>query len=210
MATVNAGAVRAQVAHFEAQWEATQNRQLSAAVRLTLAMVQLQAMMALIKFVLVPVFEKITPKTAETSGLPPARDQSDLKDEKSDPSGSKGQGSTANDEKSDHFRTEVTTETSDVHNCDHCGHDLSDVAVSGTEERVTYDIVFVTTKHTVTVDIKMCPQCETQKTGVFPDHMPGPRQYRPGLVAFVVTVLSAYMRSLKRTADFVSVLTRQR
>ncbi|MCY4151369.1 MAG: hypothetical protein OXE94_03925 [Aestuariivita sp.] len=69
MATVNAGAVRAQVAAFEAQWEAIQNRRLSAAVRLTMAMVQLQAMMALIKFVLVPVFEKITPKLRATRPL---------------------------------------------------------------------------------------------------------------------------------------------
>ncbi|MCY4151368.1 MAG: hypothetical protein OXE94_03920 [Aestuariivita sp.] len=104
----------------------------------------------------------------------------------------------------------MTTETRKVHPGDYCGHDLSDVAVARTQERVTYDIVFVTTKHTVTADSKICPQCETKNTGVFPNQMPGPRQYRPGIVARIITMLCAHMLSRKRTADRIYILTRQR
>lgn len=92
---------------------------------------------------------------------------------------------------SNNLRTEVKTEISEGHNCDNCGYALHDVDVSGTEKRLEGESVFVTTEHNVTADVKMCPQCRTKNTGVFLDHMPEPRQYGSGIVAYDVAMLCA-------------------
>ena len=79
-------------------------------------------------------------------------------------------------------------------------HDLTGTACTGHEQRIEVDIVFETVERRVTAEIKNCPRCHTRTKGSFPDTMPGPLQYGPGIVAYVVHLLCAQMVPLKRTA----------
>ena len=55
-------------------------------------------------------------------------------------------------------------------------------------------------------EIKVCPRCEMQNKGRFPEDMKGPLQYGPGIKGYVVNLLVAQMVSLKRVQQMVQTL----
>ena len=78
---------------------------------------------------------------------------------------------------------------------------------TGHEQRIEVDIVFETVERRITAEIKNCARCRTRTRGRFPDTMPGPLQYGPGIVAYVVHLLCAQMVSLERTAVMMRAMT---
>ena len=160
--------------------------------------------------ILVAVFlEKATPKTSANSGLPPSQAGKDETARRAG-KGSRGKGSKgpkARETEPDNLRTVTVTESSPVTECRQCGHDLSGTACSGHEERVEIDIVFETVERRVEAEIKDCPRCSARNKGAFPDTMPGPLQYGPGIVACAVHLLCAQMVPLRRTAAMIQAMT---
>ena len=149
-----------------------------------------------------------TPKTSRNSGLPSSRDGTDDGQTHTEgKSGSRSRGPKARHARSDNLRTVTTTHTSAVTGCRQCGHDLTGTACTAHEQRVEIDIVFETVERQVTAEIKTCPRCHTRTKGSFPATMPGPVQYGPGIVAYVVHLLCAQMVSLKRTAAMIQAMT---
>ena len=157
--------------------------------------------------ILVAVFlEKATPKTSRNSGLPPSQTGTDETARRAG-KGSRGKGPKARETEPGNLRTVTVTESSPVTECRQCGHDLSGTACSGHEERVEIDIVFETVERRVEAEIKDCPRCRARNKGAFPDTMPGPLQYGPGIVACAVHLLFAQMVPLRRTAAMIQATT---
>ena len=159
------------------------------------------AMLSMLELVVMLFAEKNTPKTARNSGLPSSRSPKD--DTARSAKGSKGRGPKHDHSENDNMRMEETFETSEVRHCDGCGHDLTEVRVTDHEQRRLFDIVFVTTVHQVSAEIKRCPVCERENRGVFPDSMPGPLQYGPGLRAFAVNLLISQMVAVRRATELI-------
>ena len=162
----------------------------------------------LVDIVVAVFLERTTPKTSRNSGLPSSRDGTDDGQTHTEgKSGSRSRGPKARHARSDNLRTVTTTHTSAVTGCRQCGHDLTGTACTAHEQRVEIDIVFETVERQVTAEIKTCPRCHTRTKGTFPATMPGPVQYGPGIVAYVVHLLCAQMVSLKRTAAMIQAMT---
>ncbi len=152
--------------------------------------------------ILVAVFlEKATPKTSRNSGLPPSQTA------RRAGKGSRGKGPKARETASGNLRTVTVIGSSPVTECRQCGHDLSATVCAGHEERVEIDIVFETVERRVEAEIKDCPRCRARNKGAFPDTMPGPLQYGPGIVACAVHLLCAQMVPFKRTAAMIRAMT---
>lgn len=70
-------------------------------------------------------------------------------------------------------------------NCEHCGHSLEDVAPIGVyDRRQVFDLIArieVTEHRTLSVH---CPACRATNRAAFPDTVPYPVQYGPGVKAF--------------------------
>ena len=113
----------------------------------------------------------------------------------------------ANDQIGSNLQKVTTAETLTVEACDNCGADLSQVAASGRERRVLYDIVFQLIEHRVEAELKHCPHCQARSKAEFPANMPGPRQYGRGLQAFIINLLTAHMLSLRRTVELVRAIS---
>ena len=120
--------------------------------------------------------------------------------------GGKAKGRSARHTRSDNTRTVETVTVIPVTACDHCGEDLRDVPAQGGERRTRIDIVFEKVVSHVEAQIKACPHCGQQTKGAFPPDLAGPRQYGPGLKAYVLHLLVAQMVALKRVQQTVQTL----
>ncbi len=98
-----------------------------------------------------------------------------------------------------------------VHNCAHCGHDLSTVASYDYERRQQFDLPPLhveVTEHRA--ERKRCPQCQHDNKAVFPPTITQPVQYGPRLQS-VATYLSAYqLLPFERTRELFEDLFHHR
>ncbi len=203
MARINPASLRAQLDDCRARFDAIKQKGEASADTLAL----INALFMLVDIVVAVFLEKTTPKTSRNSSLPSSRDGTDSETHTAGRSGSRSRGPKARHARSDTLRTVTTTHTSPVTECRQCGHDLTGTACTGHEQRIEVDIVFETVERRVTAEIKACPRCQSRTKGRFPDTMPGPLQYGPGIVAYVVHLLCAQMVPLKRTAAMIQAMT---
>ena len=163
-----------------------------------------EALLLLFELVLAVFMEKHTPKNSQNSSLPSSR--TDKTDDADTQAGAKAKGRSARHTRSDNTRTVETVTVIPVTACDHCGEDLRDVPAQGGERRTRIDIVFEKVVSHVEAEIKACPHCGQQTKGAFPPDLAGPRQYGPGLKAYVLHLLVAQMVALKRVQQTVQTL----
>ena len=163
-----------------------------------------EALLLLFELMLAVFMEKRTPKNSQNSSLPSSR--TDKTDDADTQAGAKAKGRSARHTRSDSTRTVETVTVIPVTACDHCGEDLRDVPAQGGERRTRIDIVFEKVVSHVEAEIKACPHCGQQTKGAFPPDLAGPRQYGPGLKAYVLHLLVAQMVALKRVQQTVQTL----
>ncbi len=163
-----------------------------------------EALLLLFELVLAVFMEKCTPKTSQNSSRPSS--QTDKEDDTDAQAGAKAKGRSARHTRSDHTRTVETVTVIPVIHCDHCGEDLRDLPAQGSERRTRIDLVFEKVVSHVEAEIKACPHCGQQTKGAFPPELSGPRQYGPGLKAYVLHLLLAQMVALKRVQQLVHTL----
>ncbi len=202
MATVNGASLRAQMDDCRARFDGIKRKGEAGAETLAL----IDALFLLLDILVAVFLEKTTPKTSRNSGLPPSQTDRDETARRAG-KGSRSKGPKARETEPGNLRTVTVTESSPVTACRQCGHDLSGTACSGHEARVEIDIVFETVERRVEAEIKDCPRCRARNKGAFPDTMPGPLQYGPGIVAYAVHLLCAQMVPLKRTAAMIQATT---
>ena len=165
-----------------------------------------QSMILLVTTVVMLFAEKMTKKTSVNSSLPPSKTDED-ESAKKPLGGTKRKGRKLDHDDCDNTRLEQEYETVEVTHCDNCGEDLTKVKVLDYQRRVLVDIVFVTKETNVDAQIKRCPACQTNTRGQFPDNMPGPLQYGPGIIAFAVHLLISQMVAVRRTAQMFKAIT---
>ena len=165
----------------------------------------IESMLLLFELLLAVFLEKATPKGTHNSGLPSSRTDPDETARRRP--GKKGKGPAADTTGSRSRRVVVEKVMAPVSECRACGHDLQGIVPSGHERRIKVDIVFETRELTVEAEIKTCPRCRSETRGAFPDDLPGPLQYGPGIVAFATHLLTAQMLSLRRAVQTLKALT---
>ena len=148
--------------------------------------------------------EKHTAKSSANSSLPASQSPDDAT-ARSRP-GAKGKGPASNEARAANTRTRTYVAELRVESCARCGEDLTDTACTGHERRTLIDIVFEKVVRHTDAKIKHCPRCRTETRARFPDEMPGPLQYGPGIKAYAVHLLVAQMLSLKRVAQSMHAL----
>ena len=204
MATVNKASLRSEFDALNARFESLcAEGKMSPESR---ALVDAQLM--LFKVLMAVFMEKHTPKSPANSGLPPSQSPDDAT-ARSRP-GAKGKGPASNEARAANTRTRTYVTELRVSACARCGEDLTDTACTGHERRTLVDIVFEKVVRHADADIKHCPRCHAETRAPFPDTMPGPLQYGPGIKAYVVHLLVAQMLSLKRVAHSMHALIGQR
>ena len=165
----------------------------------------IESMLLLFELLLAVFLEKTTPKGSQNSSLPSSQTEPD-ESARTRP-GKKGKGPKTETAPSQSRRVVVETRNVPVIECRACGHDLKGIVPGGHERRVKVDIVFETRELTVAAEIKTCPRCRAETRGAFPDDLPGPLQYGPGIVAFATHLLTAQLLSLKRATQTLKALT---
>ena len=93
-------------------------------------------------------------------------------------------------------------ETHDQVCCEQCQASLDDVAVSSVEERQVFDIPamkIVITAHQATV--KICPECQTENKGEFPENVTQPVQYGNGVKTVASYFNNEHFVPVARTAQ---------
>jgi transposase len=163
-----------------------------------------QAMLMLFEVLMAVFMEKRTAKTSRNSSLPPSQTRKD--DDTAPRSAANATGKGYNNTRSSNTRTVETVELSPVNVCETCGEDLRNTPCQGYERRTRIDIVFEKVVSHVDAEIKQCPRCQAQTKGSFPPAMSGPRQYGPGIKAYVLNLLVAQMLSLKRVQQSIKTL----
>ncbi len=163
-----------------------------------------EALLLLFELMLAVFMEKRTPKHSQNSSLPSSR--TDKADDADAQAGAKAKGRSAHHTRGDHTRTVVTVTVIPVTTCDHCGEDLSHRPAQGGERRTRIDLIFEKVVSHVEAEIKACPHCGQQTKGTFPPELAGPRQYGPGLKAYILHLLLAQMVALKRVQQLVHTL----
>lgn len=150
--------------------------------------------------ILVSLFlEKKIRKNSSNSGLPPSKD----------PASKNDRNKPTNKERSklgeqiDNTREVQTKEIVGPDYCNNCDSDLKNVKVSDSEDRKKIDIVYEVITHTVTAEVKICPECGIQNKGKFPKGMEGKIQYGIGVKATVINFLCVQMSSLERTQEYL-------
>lgn len=201
MASVNKAALRTAFAAIKARFESLcADGKLSPDGRALF-----ESMLLLFELLLAVCLEKTTPKGSQNSGLPSS--QTDPDETARRRPGKKGKGPQTETAPGQSRRVVVEQDTAPVIACRDCGHDLAGIIPTGHERRVKVDSVFETRELTVAAEIKTCPRCDAETRGAFPDDMPGPLQYGPGIVAFATHLLTAQLRSLKRATQTLKART---
>ncbi len=155
------------------------------------------SMMSMIEIIVVVLLEKKIRKNSSNSGLPPSRNN-----------GSNGNRNTSQGDRGkkgdqlDNTRNIETGETTTPDSCSSCSEDLNNVEVKSTEERKKIDIVYEVITHTVTAEVKECPECGHINKGKFPKGMDGKVQYGNGIKATIINFLTVQMISLERVQEY--------
>ena len=154
---------------------------------------------------LVAIFlERATKKTNKNSSKPSSQTK---KDESSTVAhGSHSQGKEESGEKFANSRTNESISISPVSFCEVCGNDLSQAPCIGHERRTKIDIVFEKVVEHVDAEIKLCPNCNCEAKGEFPQDMPGPLQYGNGLRAFLINLVVSQMIALGRIQRMITTM----
>lgn len=93
-------------------------------------------------------------------------------------------------------------EVHDKECCGNCAVSLADVPVSKVEERQVFDIPamkITVTAHQVTV--KICPECQTENKGDFPENVNQPVQYGDGVKTLATYFTTGHFIPVERTAQ---------
>ena len=200
MATVNKSSLRAEFDALKARFES-----LCAAGKMSAdSRALFDALLMLFELLMAVFMEKHTPKSSANSSLPASQSPND--DTARTRPGAKGKGPSSNGERCANTRTREYVKVLSVDACGRCGEDLTDAACTGHERRTLIDIVFEKVVRHADAQIKHCPRCHAETRACFPHQMPGPLQYGPGIKAYVVHLLIAQMRSLKRVAQSMHAL----
>ena len=203
MATVNKASLRTEFDALKARFESLcAEGKMSPESR---ALVD--ALLMLFELLMAVFMEKHTPKSPANSGLPPSQSPNDAT-ARTRP-GAKGKGPSYNEARCANTRTREHVRVLGVDCCARCGEDLTDTACTGHARRTLVDIVFEKVVRHADAEIKHCPRCHAEARARFPDEMPGPLQYGPGVKAYVVHLLIAQMLSLKRVAQSMHALIGQ-
>lgn len=163
-----------------------------------------QAMIMLFELLIAVFMEKTTRKNNRNSSIPSSQTGKDTTS-----TGTTGKGKKQNGALSENTRTVETLLVAKVKDCEVCGEDLNNTPAIGHERRTKIDIIFEKVVNHVDAELKICPRCDTQNKGHFPEDMPGPLQYGPGIKSYVVNLLVAQMVSLKRVQQMIQTLIAQ-
>ena len=165
-------------------------------------------MMQIMSIMAIFLFEKRTPKNSSNSGLPPSQGfdsngNRNNKDEKEKEKKKRKPGLLGN------VTNTESSETISPIECAGCGSDLTNAEVTGTKERKQIDIYYEVHEHTVTSEIKECPECGQENIGEFPKGMDGLIQYGLGIKVSIINFLVFQMISLQRLQEhFYGILGR--
>ena len=99
------------------------------------------------------------------------------------------------------------TETHEKECCENCQASLKDIEVSGVEERQVFDIPamkIVVTAHQAS--IKICPECQTENKGDFPENVNQPVQYGDGVKTVASYLNNEHFIPVARTAQILKDL----
>jgi hypothetical protein len=162
-----------------------------------------QAMIMLFELLIAVFMEKKTRKNNRNSSIPSSQTG---KDRTAATSGTNSKGKIQNGLLSSNTRTVETTQVAKVKDCRFCGEGLDDIFPAEYERRTKIDVIFEKVVSHVDAEIKVCPRCNMQNKGLFPEDMSGPLQYGPGIKGYVVNLLVAQMISLKRVQQMVQTL----
>jgi len=163
-----------------------------------------QAMIMLFEVLIAVFMEKETRKNNRNSSIPSSQTGKD-----STSTGANGKGKKHNGALSENTRTVETTQVAKVKDCEFCGESLDDISATEHERRTKVDIIFEKVVSHVDAEIKVCPRCNMQNKGPFPEDMSGPLQYGPGIKGYVVNLFVAQMISLKRVQQSIQTLIGQ-
>ena len=157
----------------------------------------IKSMLSMLEIVVAVLLSKKVRKNSSNSGLPPSKDIGSTNDRnKPGGAGRKTPGQQLNN-----TRDVKTEETVTPESCSGCDRGLDDVSVSETEQRKKIDIIYEVIEHTVTSEVKECPDCGTKNKGKFPKGMDGKIQYGIGVKATIINFLCAQMVSLERVQE---------
>ena len=203
MATVNKSSLRSEFDALKARFES-----LCAAGKMSAeGRALVDALLMLFELLMAVFMEKHTPKRSANSHLPASQSPND-ETVRIRP-GTKSRGPSTNDAQCANTRTRERVIELTVSACTHCGADLTSTACTGHERRTLIDLVFEKVVRHADAEIKHCARCHAETRARFPHEMPGPRQYGPGVKAYVVHLLVAQMLSLKRVAHSMHALIGQ-
>jgi hypothetical protein len=166
-----------------------------------------QAMWMLLELLMAVFMERGTTKDSKNSSKPSSQTAKD--DTAVSQPGSKGKGKAENNARSGNTRTVETVQVAQVHVCETCGEELGNTPCVGRERRTKIDIIFEKVVSHVDAEIKQCPRCQARTKGRFPEDMPGPLQYGPGVKAYVLHMLVTQMVSFKRVQQSIKTLIGQ-
>jgi transposase len=94
-----------------------------------------------------------------------------------------------------------------VDHCVHCGHSLTDIAVSAVEKRQVFDIPplqLQVTEHQA--ELKICPCCLKPSKAAFPEAVNSPAQYGTRIKALVVYLMNYQLIPYERCKAFFNDL----
>lgn len=163
-----------------------------------------QSMIMLFELLIAVFMEKKTRKNNRNSSIPSSQTSKDRTF-----IGANGKGKKHNAVLSENTRTVETTRVAEIKDCQFCGEPLDDIPATDHERRTKIDIIFEKVVSHVDAEIKVCPRCNMQNKGRFPEDMAGPLQYGPGIKGYMVNLLVAQMISLKRVQQLIQTMIGQ-
>ena len=163
-----------------------------------------QSMIMLFELLIAVFMEKKTRKNNRNSSIPSSQTSKDRTF-----IGANGKGKKHNGVLSENTRTVETTQVAEIKDCEFCGEPLEDIPATDHERRTKIDIIFEKVVSHVDAQIKVCPRCNMQNKGRFPEDMAGPLQYGPGIKGYMVNLLVAQMISLKRVQQLMQTMIGQ-
>ena len=163
-----------------------------------------QSMIMLFELLIAVFMEKKTRKNNRNSSIPSSQTSKDRTF-----IGANGKGKKHNGVLSENTRTVETTQVAEIKECEFCAEPLDDIPATDHERRTKIDIIFEKVVSHVDAEIKVCPRCNMQNKGRFPEDMAGPLQYGPGIKGYMVNLLIAQMISLKRVQQLMQTMIGQ-
>ena len=133
-----------------------------------------QSMIMLFELLIAVFMEKKTRKNNRNSSIPSSQTSKDRTF-----IGANGKGKKHNGMLSENTRTVETTQVAEIKDCEFCAESLDGIPATDHERRTKIDIIFEKVVSHVDAEIKVCPRCNMQNKGRFPEDMAGPLQYGP-------------------------------